>query len=167
MGAIKVRVCPQAHEYEVLVHNGAVSVLEHGDDVENLTCPKCGSAEFTETLGSSRQRPHGAGYPYNDIGLGCRIESAQHRRQVMRELGLVSADGEMERETDRALADMDAKRAKVEAERRDTRARQGADQGVRQVQHRLSQARTPQDMLRAVYGEAADEMFAHITSPRE
>lgn len=87
---------PCHHEYEVLVMGGVESALDQPKGQEdNLTCPKCGGADFVKLIGvasivDSRM------YPYFDRGLGLTLTSAQHRKQVCAERGVVPIDGDID-----------------------------------------------------------------------
>lgn len=131
---LKDRKCPNGHTYEVLDYGGVVSVVAKGDDCLELTCPECGSPEFEEHLGTISGRPHGAGYPFFDVGLGAMVYSAQHQRELARSKGAEAVDyHDMMRE-------LDAQRAKIETEKEirrkryaETVARQEADPGIRKA----------------------------------
>lgn len=162
MGATKTRECPAGHRYDVLDHRGVVTVLaKEGDDCFVLTCPTCGSAEFTEhLLGVGEEYvPHGSGFPYYDHGLGLEVESPDHRRRVMKERGLVCMEGEADREFDRIRSEHNAARERLAARQAEDAARQMRDPEIRKAQARVDAAfresRTIEELVEKVYGERA------------
>ena len=76
-----------------------------------LVCGKCGGVtRYVLTPGIDR---HGErDYPYFDRGLGCMMHSKEHRRQVMKERGVVCIEGAM----GSMLDDMIATRAREDEE---------------------------------------------------
>lgn len=107
--------------YDVLDRRGMLSNLDRDDD--KPVCPKCDSAEFESVFGVAHgidlgdEGGHGKIYPYFDRGLGRRVSSAKHRRELCKQLGVTPADGgwdhekwvaeedRKEREDDKALKD--------------------------------------------------------------
>lgn len=113
MGAIWTKRCPNGHRWEVLEHAGVeTSLARDGEACWDPTCPDCGE-EGQRVYEFGGQTPHGAGYPYFDFGLGVRVTSAQHKREVMRKLGWAELEGEMDRHTQGILDDMNAKDRKL------------------------------------------------------
>ena len=170
MGATKTRQCPAGHRYDVLDHRGVVTVLEkEGDACFELTCPTCGAAEFTEhLLGVGEEYvPHGAGYPYFDHGLGVELESAEHRRRVMRERGVVCMEGEAGREFDRIMGERRAAEAREGERRRQDAERQAADPEIRRAQTRVADAMagsaTIEEFVEKVYGSRAGRVLGEVS----
>lgn len=95
MRSRKCRDCGTA--YSVLEHRGEILTVESDDDRD--TCPKCASNEYEEIVTAGTgielggEASYGKIYPYFDRGLGCRVSSAKHRRQLMKERGLQPLGG--------------------------------------------------------------------------
>lgn len=83
-----------AREYDVLLSGEYVGGLDRDD--ERPTCPGCDSGDHVVLVATTKQPPEGSGYPYFCRGLGIEVTSAQHRRQVLKDRGLVCYEGEME-----------------------------------------------------------------------
>ena len=97
MALISARRCVGCNtNYEVMEHNGESIGM---GDTDQTTCPTCDMEEFVAVLEVpvaielGDEAGHGKIYPYNCRALRMRIKSAAHRRQVMKEKGLVEDGG--------------------------------------------------------------------------
>lgn len=101
---ILTRRCPSGHEWNLLDFKG-LSNLDR-PDIDNLTCPQCdevGESVIALGMGIELGGSAGAGrdYPYFDRALtdpdthwpGVWVQSAQHRRQLCKRLGVAPLDG--------------------------------------------------------------------------
>ena len=111
MALIEKRRCVSCDvQYEVVIVRGEAVCMEADDNRSG--CPRCAGAEFDRNVFFDAPLPIELnGYPYFDRGLGMRIESAKHRRQVCKERGLVPLDGTFDMERDHA--ENEAKRAET------------------------------------------------------
>lgn len=152
MGATYEKRCKNGHTWEVLLHNGTeTSLARDGDACFDVTCPECGlDGERLYTAGPART-PHGAGFPYFDVGLGQTIESEQHRRQVMRELGVRDAEGELGRVAQELLDRRNAANRKLDEDYAQVQRDMAADETVRRVQARAAKARSNEELV-DIYG---------------
>lgn len=94
MPLLRQRVCARCEQpFELYEAGGKVSVFDRDDDL--MICPFDGCGEPVETAKAvlSPNVVGVKGYPYFDVGLGCEVESATHRRKIMAERGLVAVDG--------------------------------------------------------------------------
>lgn len=91
---IQVRRCPFLHTYDVLVMGGRdVGNLDINGPAEG--CPECGATTYERMVGSV-SLPGINAYPYFDRGLGLTVESAEHKRRVLAERGLVELGADAE-----------------------------------------------------------------------
>ena len=109
---VKGRRCQSCHhKFDIFTFKQAgeehISVMERDDDV--LGCPKCDSEDWDVVFGAGIGIELGGGastgkiYPYFDRGLGCQVDSASHRRQIMKARGLIEAP---EFDEERMMADI-------------------------------------------------------------
>jgi len=99
MATISHRRCTECKtRYELIEVSGAFLRMTH-DDVEGLGCPGCGEEGFDRLLsrgGGAKHRNRASEdvlYPYFNRGLGVMLESAEHKKRVMKEMGVVEAPG--------------------------------------------------------------------------
>lgn len=79
------RECSNGHQYEVLIFRGEPGAIDREDGKD--LCPWCdlpGKVVFV----ASPAAPHGARYPYFDIGLGEHLESRSHHMRLLKERGM-------------------------------------------------------------------------------
>lgn len=103
-------------------------------------CPKCGvpapmSLTMSHVDGTMRM------YPYFDRGLDCMVESAQHRRAICKERGLVAVEG-----------DVDISRMHADATR-DTRMKDQAYRKMLKERWDDNDMRAWRDQYKQNYGE--------------
>lgn len=152
MGAIHEKKCVNGHTWEVLEHNGVeTSLAREGDACFDVTCPECGLDGTRHFAAGAPRTPHGAGYPRFDVGLGRMLESEQHRRQVMKELGVKDAEGELGRVVQEIVDLRSTAERKHQEEYTRMQEEMAADPTVRRIQARAASARTREELL-AIYG---------------
>ena len=76
---------------------------------DTFECAECKGITYGKTLGRPKISRFSEKFPYYDRGLGMWLKSVPHRRQVMKEKGLIEAPGEW------TSADMVDKKALKEA----------------------------------------------------
>lgn len=92
---------------------GVVTNNDRDTDIEDLSCPDCGCTEAEAILGGAvlKDAVNGSGigikFPYRDMALGCIVESAAHRRQLLAERNWTATDGDLDWERE-GQADLDA-----------------------------------------------------------
>lgn len=135
-----------------------VLTATEGDDETFLGCPGCGGLEVEALVGGAvgveLGGAGGAGrfYPYFDPQLGRQIDSAQHRRQVCKELGLVPMEGGMEGAVEEKIRSDNAHNERSEREWAEYQAHCADDPEIRRVQDRMRGATTPDEVRKAFYG---------------
>lgn len=141
MGRIVEKHCPCGRVYELLRMADRDTNLAREENIDDLSCPACGGTEAVETFGTGRTlQVEGAGYPYFDAGLGELIQSRAHRREVMKRLGVVDAEGEAETEMRRIRGEQNAAHEKWKAEFERDQAMQADDPDIRQARARVADA---------------------------
>lgn len=155
MGALFRRTCKGCgHVFRVLrTSRFATNQDRDGDDCEDLSCVKCGSAEHVEDYGDGETAVHGKGYPCFDLGLGIMVESHEHRLREMRARGLVEMEGEAQRELEKELSRRKAGEERVDREMAEMAERHRADHDLQAALHRSSQGRTPMEQLEILVGK--------------
>jgi hypothetical protein len=76
---------------------------------EEFKCEECGHEEFSRKVSQPNIGRFSEKFPYYDRGLGMWLKSIPHRRQVMKEKGLIEAPG------DWSVSDMQDKEALKQA----------------------------------------------------
>lgn len=117
--------------------------LDRDENVEDLSCIECGTLEAEAIIEAPRvTTPHGAGFPYFDVGLGVMVESEQHRLETARAMGLRPMDGEMEREVQKASDAMYAESRRLDEEMAQMHREYMQDESVRKILLRAEEAKT-------------------------
>lgn len=85
--------------------DGIEHLSQDNEDPYDLTCPGCQGSNHRELIPIANAiwqgGDHGVGniYPYFDRSLGCEVRSHNHRKQLMKERGLVECtEADLERE---------------------------------------------------------------------
>ena len=153
MATIQTRRCVCTRRYEILVDaRRGDSALDRAD-IDDLSCPDCGSLEPTVQFGAASTVK---GYPYFDTELGLEIQSPGHRARVLKERGLVALDGELANVLERQHAEQRRQQEDHDRQWAEHEAMCEADPDVRRMRDRFAEiaatTRDPDEVRRAFYG---------------
>jgi len=98
LASIEHRQCKVCEKnYDILTHRGETVSMDRDDD--KLLCPGCDADDYIRIIGVPLAielgdvSSVGRHYPRFDRGLGCTVNSKQHRKQICEARGLEPLEG--------------------------------------------------------------------------
>ena len=141
MASIQQRECVCGRRYEILRHPQGDTNLDR-DDIDDLSCPACGSLEHVVKIGAGTTAGRWRSYPCYDENLQMQLESHDHWLRAMKERNLEPLEPQeieniIQRQRNRAADD--------EASYREYTREMADDPDYQMMQDRLRGARSPEE----------------------
>lgn len=163
MGSIRKRTCLDCGAVHHVLHHHRHGIMSQDNaDIDDLRCPACKGERYTEGFpdGPPPRDEITNGrtmFPYYDVNLGMHLESAAHKRRVLKERGLVEMEGEMSTVLEKQLSEDERREAESKADYEEYQRECAADPEIRRLQARFDEIRkipniTPDEVRRRFYG---------------